>query len=155
MNLNLPRLCVKHRITAEKFLSHLFFHKHALPVKLLPHHTVRGHRHKIIPVHYFRYVMSRNASPVGNTGRTVLISSRIPAVRIALGMTDQNRNIRIIHIFIHNDMIPGFRVPEILKMCIILAVVACDAPDRIKLFKKCIPEYHAHLFYSRPRVEPV
>ena len=72
---------------------------------------------------------------MGDTGRAVLVASGITAIGIALGVTDQNGNITIEHILIHQNPIAALGTAQIHQMLIIFRIMTCDLMGPIKLVK--------------------
>ena len=118
-------------------MSHFFFHIHADLIKLAAHQTASVNRDEITPVHYGRYMMACNASPIRYPCRTMLISPGVSAIRIPLNMPYQNGNIAVINIFIYIHRILAFRHAQINHMFLIFAVMAeylSGMPELIKNF---------------------
>ena len=76
--------------------------------------------------------MGTDAAPVGYAGSTMLISSRISAIGIALGMSDEDGDVGIIYIFVHDYMIAMGGIAQIHKVVIILGIMACVRKDRTR-----------------------
>ena len=85
-----------------------------------------------------------DAPPMGNAGGAVLVSAGIAAVGIALRMSNQDGQIRIIDIFVHEHMIPLLGVAKVHHVLAVLTVVAGDLPRGIKFIKE-ITEHGFHL----------
>ena len=155
INFDLARLRVQHRVAAEEFLPHLLFHKHAVAVKFLAHHAAGGDRNEVRLVHHLRHMVAGNAPPMADAGRTVLVAARIAAIRIALRMPDEDRNIRVKHVFVHDHMVARLGISKVYQVIVVFAVMAGDLPERIKLIKQLLAEDRAHLLHRCTRVQSV
>ena len=102
---------------------------------------------KILPVHNLRNMMGCNGTPVGNSCRTVLISSGIAAVRISLGMADKDRHITVIHILIHKNRVSPVCHSQINHVFIILAVMADDLVGIPEFVEQLLPRISRISFF--------
>ena len=152
---NLAALAVQHRVAAEELLAHLLFHEHALLIELVAHLAVGGDGHEVRAVHDLRNVVRRDGTPMGNARGAVLIAAGVTAVGIALRMADENRHVRVIDVFIHDDVVAVIRVAEIDKVVVIFAVVAGDLAGIIELVKQFVAQNGLHLRHARARVQTV
>lgn len=75
VDLDLSGLCIENRITAEEFLAHAFLHVLSDLIELRSHKGLSAYRSKILPVHNLRHMMGGDGAPMGNSRRTVLVSS--------------------------------------------------------------------------------
>ena len=146
---------VEHRVHAEELLAHLLFHEHALLIELVAHLAVGRDGHEVRAVHDLRNVVRRDGTPMGNARSAVLISAGVTAVGIALRMADENRHVRVIDVFIHDDVVAVIRVAEIDKVVVILAVVAGDLAGIIELVKQFVAQNGLHLRHAGARVQTV
>ena len=92
---------------------------------------------------------------MGNARSAVLIAAGVTAVGIALRMADENRHVRVIDVFIHDDMVAVIRVAEIDKVVVIFTVVAGDLAGIIELVKQFVAQNGLHLRHARARVQTV
>ena len=135
IDLNLTGIGVQYRVAAEKGMSHLFFHQHSDLIEFRSHHAMSGNRCEIRSVHNLRNMVGSYGTPVGDTGRTVLVASGITAVGIALGVTNQDGNIAIEHILIHQNPIAALGTAQIHQMLIIFRIMTCNLMGPVKLVK--------------------
>ena len=98
IDLDLPGLGVENGVAAEIFLAHVFFLFHANLVKLCPHERMAAHRGEILAVHHLGHVVGRDGRPVVQTGGAVLVAARIAAVGVALGVTDEDRQVAVVDV---------------------------------------------------------
>lgn len=124
-------------------------------IKLGPHKGVAVYRGKILPVHNLRHMMGCNGTPVGNSCRTVLISSGIAAVRISLGMADKDRHITVIHILIHKNRVSPVCRSQINHVFIILAVMADDLVGIPEFVEQLLPQDIADLLFRTSGMKAV
>ena len=92
---------------------------------------------------------------MGNARSAVLIAAGVTAVGIALRMADENRHVRVIDVFIHDDVVAVIRVAEIDKVVVIFAVVAGDLAGIIELVKQFVAQNGLHLRHAGARVQTV
>ena len=135
INLDLTGISVQYRVAAEERMAHLFFHQHSDLIEFRSHHAMSGNWCEIRSVHNLRNMVGSYGTPVGDTGRAVLVASGITAIGIALGVTDQNGNITIEHILIHQNPIAALGTAQIHQMLIIFRIMTCDLMGPIKLVK--------------------
>ena len=140
VNLYLTGPGVQHCVTAEKLLSHAFFHVLANLIKFCPHKRRSADRSKILPVHDLRYMVGGYGSPMGDARGAVLIPSGVAAVGVALGVSDQDCHIAVIHIFIHEHRIAAVRGAQVHQMLVILAVMVDNLMRVPELMKQLIPK---------------
>ena len=152
---NLTALAVQHGVAAEELLAHLFFHEHALLVELVAHFAVGGDGHEVLTVHDLRHMVRSDRTPMRNAGRAVLIAAGVTAVGVALRMTDEDGNVGVIDILVHNDVVAVAGIAQIDEMLVILAVVAGDLTGIIELIKQFIAEDGLHLRHAGARVQTV
>ena len=70
-------------------------------------------------------------------------------------MADENRHVRVIDVFIHDDVVTVIRVAEIDKVVVIFAVVAGDLAGIIELVKQFVAQNGLHLRHAGARVQTV
>ena len=74
-------------------------------VKFCPHQRLAAYRSKVFPVHYLGHMMGSDGTPVSDSGGAVLVTAGVTAVRIALGVSDEDGHIAVIDIFVHQHRI--------------------------------------------------
>ncbi len=92
---------------------------------------------------------------MGNARGAVLIAPGIAAVGIALGVADENGDIALEDVFVHQHRVAALGAAQIDHMLIVLAVVGGDLPGVVKLVKKLLPEYLFHLRLGGSGVQAV
>ena len=155
IDFNLARLGIEHRVAAEEFLAHFLFHPHALLIELVAHLAAGGHGDEILTVHDLRHMVRRNAAPVADARRAVLVPAGIAAVGVALRVADEDRHIRVIHILIHDDVIALLRVAKVDEVIVVLGIVARDLAGGIEFPEQLRPEDGFHLRHRGARVQAV
>ena len=155
VDLDLSGIGVQHRITAEKLLSHALFHMLANLIKLGAHKGMAADRCKILPVHHLGYMVGSNGTPVGDAGRTMFIAAGIASIGISLGVSNEDCNIAVIYIFVHEDRISPVCGTQIYHMVIILAVMSDDLMGIPELMKQLFPQDRPYLLLRASGVKAV
>src|SRR5699024_2735702 len=126
VDLDLAGLGVQHGVAAEELLAHLLLHEHALLVELIPHDAVGGHGHEVGPVHDPGHMVGGDAAPVADAGGAMLVAAGVAAVGVALGVADEDGDVGVIDVLVHDDVVAGGGVADVHQVVIVLAVVAGD-----------------------------
>ena len=125
---------------------------HADFIELGPHQGVAGDRSEITAVHDLRHMVAGNTPPVGDSRSTVLITAGVSAIGISLHMSDQDGNITVIDIFVHQHRIAPAGSPEVNEVVIVLTVMVHDLAGGIELIEKLVTQDAPYL---KDRVLPV
>ena len=155
VDLDLPALRVEHSVAAEELLAHLLFHQHALAVKLVAHQAVGGNGHEVRPVHDLRHVMRADAAPVADARRAVLVAAGVAAVGVALRVADEHGDVRVIDVFVHDDVVALVSVADVHQVLVVLAVVAGDLAGVVELAEQLLAQNRLHLLHGRARMQAV
>ena len=99
--------------------------------------------------------MAGYASPVGDTGSAVLVAAGITAIRISLHMPDQNRQITVIDIFIHQNRVTPSCGTQIYHVFLILTVMTDNLPGMPELVEQLLPENGSGILFGTSWVKAV
>ena len=136
-------------------MAHLLLHVHTDLVELGAHEGMAGNRGEIRPVHHVRHMVAGDGPPVGNAGGAMLIAAGIAPIGIALGVADEDGDVAIEHVFIHQHRIPPAGDPQIHHMVIVLAVVAGDLMGIVKLVEQLHAQDLLHFRDGGPGMQAV
>ena len=115
---------VEHCVAAEEGVAHLLLHVHAYLVELGAHQAVAAYRGEVRAVHDLGHMVAGNASPVGDAGGAVLVAARVAAVGVALGVADEDGDVALIDVLVHQHRIARAGDAQVDHVLIVLAVVA-------------------------------
>ena len=125
-------------------------------VELGAHQAVAGDGREVRAVHDLRHVVARDGAPVGDAGGAVLVAAGVAAVGVALGMADEDGDVRIVDVLVHDAR--GRRdqvIAQIDQVLVVLAVVAGDLAGVVELVEQLVAEDGLHLRHGGARVQAV
>ena len=106
-------------------------------------------------MHDLRHVVRGDGAPVGNARGAVLVAAGVAAVGVALRMADEDRDVRIVDVLVHNDVVAVLGIAQIDEVLVILAVVAGDLAGIIEFAKQLVAEDGLHLRHAGARMQTV
>ena len=152
---DLPGEGVQNRVAAEEGVPHFFLHPHADLVELGAHQVLAGHGGEVGPVHHLRHMVAGDGPPVGDPGGAVLIAAGVPPIGVALSVADQDRDVTLEDIPVHQHRVPPPGGPQVHHVVGVLAVVGGDLAGVIELVEQLLPQNLFHLTHGGPGVQAV
>ena len=131
---------VEYRVAAEELLAHLLFHEHALLVELVAHQGGGGDGDEVRAAHDARHVVGADGAPVGDAGGAVLVAARVAAVGVALGVADEDRDVGVIDVLVHDHVVALRREAQVDEVVVVLGVVARDLAGALELVVEVVAQ---------------
>ena len=92
---------------------------------------------------------------MGDAGGAVLVAPGVAPVGVALGVADENGDIAVEDIFVHQHRVPPAGGPQVHHMFAVLAVMAGELAGVIELAEQLLPQDLFHLRHGGPGVQSV
>ena len=125
-------------------MAHLLLHVHADLVKLGTHQAVAGNRGEVVPVHDLGDMVGGDGTPVGNAGGTVLVAAGVTAVGVALGMADEDGNVAVEDVLVHENRVAPLRQAQVHHVLRVLGVVGSNLVGPVELVEQLVGWHHLH-----------
>lgn len=104
-----------------------------------------GDRGKVRTVHHLGHMVARDGAPVGDAGGAVLVAAGIAAVGVALAVADEDRDVTLKDIAVHQHRITAVGMAQVHHIGGILAVMAGDLTGIVEFVEQLLAEDLPHL----------
>ena len=77
---------------------------------------------------------------MGDAGGAVLVAARVAAVGVALGVADENRDVGVIDVLVHDHVVALRREAQVDEVVVVLGVVARDLAGALELVVEVVAQ---------------
>ena len=141
---DLTGLGVQNSVAAEEGMAHLLFHVHGDLIELGTHQALAGNGSEVATMHDLGNMVGSDASPVGDAGSGVLVAAGVAAVGVALGVADQNGNVAVEDVLVHQDGVAALGGAQIHHVLVIFGVMGGDLVGPVELVEQLFAQDLLH-----------
>ena len=146
---------IQHRVAAEEGMAHTLFHMHADLVELGTHHALAGDGGEVLAVHDIGNVVGGDGAPVGDAGGAVLIAAGVAAVGVALGVADEDGDVCLEDVLVHQHGVTPVGGAQIHHVFIVFGIVRGDLIGPVELIEQLLAQDFLVLLHGGAGVQAV
>lgn len=114
-----------------------------------------GYGGEVLPVHDLGDMVGRDAPPVGDTGGAVLIAAGVAAVGVALDMADENGDIAVKDVLVHQHRVAPLGSTQVYHMRRVFGVVGRDLVRPVELVEELLSQNLPHFALGGTGVQAI